>query len=318
MKIAAYIAGNKNIVKSSIIVFQSLQMFESDIDCFLFLDDLHISKQEHIEIEKNNIFLEKLPKDNLFTGSLSWPKEVFLNFLAPTILYQKGYDACIKLDHDILVIGPLDINNNFPVNKIFSLIEHNFETLSDSVLKDYDFFKNEFKISSYKKKSVMFGNVIINLKKYVEFDFWDKFKNAFETVITKSPSKSSDSFFADMGLFNLVLVKYKIKYKSMDVKYNTIASHQHVVNKKNLNIDDIRLIHYAGPKKPWCFFWFKWLTNPYFYYLRQLWIDFVERNTNFNKKLKFVSVKKDKKSILSKIVFSKYYRAYVKLFIRYF
>jgi lipopolysaccharide biosynthesis glycosyltransferase len=315
MKVAAFIAGDKNIIRSSLVVFASLQQYERNVDCFLFLSDLDIQNVDKEELKHHNITIEKLPKNNLFTKSLSWPKEVFLNYFVPNVLCKKGYDICLKLDHDILVVGKLDIEKNRPKNEIFSLIEHNYEKLSNSILDDYDFYKEEFNIGSFDKKSIMFGNVIIDLKKYVEIDFWNKYKDAFKKIITKSPSKNADTFFADMGLFAIVLEKYKIKYQKMDEKYNTVASHRHLKDKNKIETD-LRLIHYAGPKKPWGKNIFKFITNPYYFLLRQYWIDYVSENTNLNKKLEYVKQQNTLKSLMFRLVHSKLYLGYVKLFLK--
>jgi lipopolysaccharide biosynthesis glycosyltransferase len=315
MKTAAYIAGDKNIIKSSIVVFKSLQRYEKHLDCFLFLNDLDLAIEDKKELEASNIITEKLPEDNLFTKSLTWPKEVFFNYIVPKILYKNGYDICLKLDHDILIIGTLDIEKNRPKKEIFSLIEHNYEKLSDSILGDYDFYKREFNIDSFDKKSIMFGNVIIDLKRYNEFGFWDKYRDAFKLIITKSPNKSTDTFFADMGLFAIVLEKYNIQYRKMDEKYNTVASHRHVKDKNNINFD-FRLIHYAGPKKPWKRQWLKWLTNPYYFYLKNYWVDFTTQHTNFNRRLEYVNRRRTSKSLISTLVHSKLYLCYVKFFLK--
>lgn len=312
MRVAAYIAGDKGIVKSSIVVFKSLIKFHPEIDKFLFLSDINIEESDKMELLKLNIKLEMI-EDNLFQNSISWPKECFLNFKVPNILKGMGYDVALKFDYDVLVNGSLDIEENIPKDEMFTLMNHNYETLRDMVKNDYEFFEKEFKISQWSKKIGMFGNIYINLKKYTEEKFWEKYSFEYKNILENSPNKSPNSFFADMGLFALVLEKYEYSYKVMKEKYNCCASIRHLVNFEELDLNP-RFIHYSGPKKPWKKLGIKLLTNPYYSYLRQIWINFVMEETEFNWNLE----RENKKINLleSKIIKSEFYKRYLKIIVK--
>ena len=107
----------------------------------------------------------------------------------------------------MLINGKLDIEKNKPINNIFSSTMHNHQTINDMVLNDFDYFKKYFNINNWNKNCIFFGAVFIDLKKFVDFNFWEKLKKSYKEILEQSPSKSSNSFFADMGLFSLVLAQ---------------------------------------------------------------------------------------------------------------
>lgn len=312
MRVAAYIAGDKNIVRSSIVVFTSLIKHEPKIDRYLFLSNLKIEKKDKLIIDKLNIKLMKIA-DNCFKSSLTWPRECFLNFKAPVILNKLGYDVALKFDNDVLINGKLDVKNNVPKSAIFSMINHNHERLKDMIIKDWDYFSHRYNLPDKNKKIGMFGNVYINLNKYNKLKFWDKYKETYQEILKESPGQSSDSFFADMGLFAIVLEKYGLQYETIDEKYNCCASTRHLKSYRKLEMHP-RVIHYAGPKKPWKELGRRLFTNPYYAYLRQIWIDFVSENTEFNWDLK----SRDKQVSLTegKIIHSRFYKIFTRYFVK--
>lgn len=313
MKIAAYIAGDKNIIKSSIVVFTSLEKFEPQLCKYIFLDEVDLEVEDKKDLENLGVSIIRFEKDEIFTNSITWPKESFLNFKAPEILYDLGYDYAIKLDYDILINGKLDIDEQLPTKNIFSLNSHNYETLKDMILGDYEYFEKEFNVKNWFRKAPLFGNVYINLQKYRDFGFWEKYKNSFKEILTNTPSKGGDLIFADMGLFAAVMEKYSLEYDVNHDRYNSCASLRHLKKLDELDLNP-RVIHYPGPKKPWKPLGVKIITNPYYTFLREKWISFVMEETNFNWNLK--REKKEKNKISSKIIKSKAYRKYLEIYIK--
>ncbi len=308
-KIAAYIAGDLNIVESSIVVFASLKKFEKDIDLFLFLSCIEL-KDKHLRmLTELNVNIEKLKDETVFDGSIVWPKECFLNFSVPNILWEKGYSFGIKLDYDIIINGSLDIEKNKPQETIFSMTEHNYETIRDMVRGDYSFFKTNYNIVNWKKKATLFGNVYIDLEKYVVENFWGKYVEEYTRIIRESPSKNSNIIFADMGLFNLVLEKYSYDFERIDEKYNTCASVRHLTQYSKIDFSP-NVIHFPGPKKPWKNRGVKAVSNPYFNYYRNLWWEFVK-----DSKLELELID-GKKNQFRKIYKSKLYKLFTKFYVK--
>lgn len=308
-KYAAYIAGDLNIIESSLVVFTSLKKYEKEIDLFLYLSSEISNKKIVKQLEALGVNIEVLEEEKVFENSITWPKESFLNFSVPPILYKKGYEIGIKLDYDILINGKLDVEKNKPKKDIFSMTEHNYEKLRDMVRGDYEFFEEKYKIKNWDKKATLFGNVYINLEKYVEEKIWEKYKQTYNEIIKESPTKTADIIFADMGLFNVLMEKYDYTYEKIDEKYNTCVSYRHLTNISKLNFSP-NVIHYPGPKKPWKKLGLKVLTNPYFTYYRNLWWKFIEENQI---ELKFIS---EGTKGYDKKYESEIYKLYIKYFLK--
>lgn len=302
---AAFIAGDKGIISSSYVVFKSLIEHNDGIDCFICLPKGSYSNEEASNLKTLGVNFLDLEEDTLFSDCISWPKEAFLNYSIPNKLYELGYQMAIKLDNDLLINGNLNINDNFPKKYFLKTTVHNYDTFEDMFITHKDFYKNEFLISDekLKNKTITQGCLYINLEKYVNYKVWEKYKNIYKNIITKSPDKSNQSIFADMGILALVLYHYKLDYEILDDKYNYIVSSiKHLKNKESLDLSPI-VIHYAGPKKPWKKTkLLKYITNPYNIYYRQKWLDYTNSNKN--------------KGFKSKIINSSIYKLYLKIFIK--
>lgn len=299
-KVAAFIAGDKNIIDPSYYVFKSLFEYNSGIDAYICLPDGSYTNEDVAKLKSIGVKLLDLEDDSLFSGFKAWPKEVFLNFAIPDRLYELGYEVAIKLDYDILIQGDLDVKKNTP-RSIFKATR-GFQKFDHIILDYRDFYKEEFGLTEevMSKPAISFGCVFINLKEYYEKEFWNKFCDVYKRVITKSPDRSNKSVFSELGTVAITLEVYGFGFEVLEDKYNYIVSSTRHISHTRFIFDPV-VMHYSGRKKQWKKVnFFRYLINPYNCYYLQKWYDYVSSDK--------------KNSLKSKLINSALYKGYVLIF----
>ncbi|MED7788138.1 glycosyltransferase [Francisella sp. 19X1-34] len=299
-KVAAFIAGDKNIIDASFYVFKSLFDYNKSIDAFICLPSGSYTNEDVSKLKSIGVKLLDLEDDNLFSGFKAWPKEVFLNFAIPDKLYHLGYEVAIKLDYDVLIQGNLDVEKNTP-KSIFKATR-GFQKFDHVILNYRDFYKQEFNLTeeTMSKPAISFGCVFINLKEYYEKEFWNKFCDVYKRIITKSPDKTNKSVFSELGTIAITLETYGFGFEVLEDKYNYFVSSTRHIGHTKFMFDPI-VMHYSGRKKPWRKVEFiRYIINPYNCFYLQKWYDYEYPD--------------NKNTFKSKFIKSGFYKGYVLVF----
>lgn len=222
-------------------------LFRNNVDCniVIYLFYTKIGKKELIQlrkfIEKNHgvLYTVKINDDILEdvpVGALS--KETYFRLLAPRLL-PKDLDRILYLDIDIIVTG-----------NIREIYEVEFNNNLFMALPDTSSGIENFKKNLHMKNSDVYVNVgvlLMNLKQLrKEFDL-DKMIG----YAVKHPDKVPN---CDQDLINKF---YHDRIGYLDWKYNYEARFHSVLEifayfiQRKWLLNEVRIIHYMGQKKPW-------------------------------------------------------------------
>lgn len=250
-KYCAYVAGDKNIIYPSILLFLSMKRFhDSQIDFYIF-SDTSFANDEQLNICKlNNITLIDL-KDlksedyiDQFRSFDRYPKEIFYNYFAPIYLRQNySYDYAIKFDHDMLCVNPINLEEIIPSSsEIFTAFKTNKITdcLSISDVSLLQKSKN-WKIK-YSEQTVNAGLIVIDLKEFEKHNIHHLYSDIYTTIDNLSITFETKEQLA-FGLIQSVL---NCEFKDLSEKYNYRPGES-----TDCFNNDISIIHYTSAIKPW-------------------------------------------------------------------
>ncbi len=262
--------------------------YNDDIDLYLYTNIDQIDKQYEHLCEKYNINLYDIKKFSLkldgFTcfnsDGLSWPREVFANYLIPEDLMSK-YEYSIKLDYGLLSLKPSNIEKILPRNQLLLSSIFNQFNLYEMTQTDFDYYRDKYKISanSANKIGTNTGFLVINNANFKKYDVYNKMRKLLSDT-SKGPKDKDviSRIYGDQGLLTMVIGFHSIPVKYVDNGYN-VSSYmfKHVASEAG-----ITNFHFTGKIKPWkknvldleCFRTF----NGANYFLMSRWNRFIREN----------------------------------------
>lgn len=297
-KYAVFIAGDHNIFFPAVVAINSIKEFNKhlNLDYFIIFDGNKLDVNMINIMSKYNIkFIDS--KEILKFGSIDdlevmheaqWPKEVFLNWLAPSYFYKEGYDIAIKADYDLLCIDSWNEEDINLKEEVFSSHIWNTQNLLKdgvdfSILSKYGFLnESEAIATSY----MNVGFVVINLQFYNDYNCFSLFKKIYNDIVgCKKVNVAEQAAIS-------VLIKYlKLKTKNISCSYNyritTILPDNFYGKVKN--------IHFLTSNKPWRELSFKYAkayisdNRVHLYLFRQIWLDYASKFSEFNQYVKITS-----------------------------
>lgn len=170
---------------------------------------------------KKNVF-ENLPKNQY------WSKAMYFRFIMPRIL--KNVDKIFYFDADIICLK--NVGDFFDVN-----LENNIIAAVTDIKRVRKLKENVFNLPECTYFNS--GMMVINIKKWNEFDVFNKVLNYLKDTCNKYKHPDQD-------VLNIVL-NGNVKY--LDTVYNCIDVY-------SVKFQDIIILHLANHPKPWNKFWF--------------------------------------------------------------
>lgn len=247
MKICAYVAGDKNIINPSIVCLSSVKKYNKDIDVFIF-SELQAATGEQLRLcKKYDIaFIDTSTIDNKdiineFSDFQRWPVHVFYNYLAPHVLYAKGYDFAIKLDYDMLCINSFVMNEILP-QKDEGISVYLQAKISACVDKEnLKKLKEKFTINDYRAANV--GFIAFDLAYYTQNKILDKFKDIF-IYCNNNIARIAET--TEQFCFGLLQGVLGTTFKHIPYTYNFRPY------SGRCNLDEkVKILHYNCKDKPW-------------------------------------------------------------------
>ncbi len=253
MKIALFVAGDKNIFFPAVVALSSIDKSNPGVfDLYICFDGNDLTAEMQEVLDYYNIRF--IPKRDLEAfGSIEnlplmkegkWPLEIFLNWVLPKFFGAAGYRISIKADYDILGTAPYDISEIDPGEKILSGLTFDVNFEKEGVSKEL--------LGSWEQRGIYrkgvrsyinAGFVVFNNKLYSEFDFYNKLKDVFVEVVNECPGvKLAEQVAA-------AIVLSSVGVKEVPASYNQRVLWGSFVDEKLL--PDIKNIHYITSSKPW-------------------------------------------------------------------
>lgn len=254
-KYMAFIAGDENIGLGALVAFHSLRKHNPKIDCKLYtyverLEQYLVEEFRLLEVElvDINAYIKQVDIMNSQTiAGMTWPPEVFINYLIPTL--NTNYDYAIKLDYDVLVLGELELDLITPHPKqLLSSINNLYSCYNMNKIKQSKkLYDQNYKLDyeHMKKTGINTGFVVFDIKSYTSYDVFNQMLKVYQNVYSLD-QQAGELIYADQGLLNLTIDILNIKFKVIDTKYNLTTT-----NCRVFKGNDIILIHYTGVVKPW-------------------------------------------------------------------
>ena len=179
-RIAAYVAGDENIVYPGIMTLVSVKE-QNDLDLFLFTEMSKLTQHQISLIQEYNIAAvdvsELRTKANLdgFDGFHRWPVHVFYNYVAPIYLQERNYAYAIKLDYDMLCMARYDLQEILPSSEETISIVYK-RKLSEFVSEKIFTEKSGLSIKLEGYHSVTAGFFVANTQSFVDKKFFDVYR----------------------------------------------------------------------------------------------------------------------------------------------
>lgn len=256
MKIALFVAGDKNIFFPALVALDSINRQNPGIfDLFICFDDEDVTDDmraamRHHEVEfvsSKEIGgvsgIDRLPK--MKEGR--WPREILLNWALPDYLLAKGYEHSIKVDYDILCIAPYDMAEILPSSsEIVSGLTMAVDLEKEGVGKD---LLTELEVSDAYRPSVKTyinaGFVAFNNRLCKSFGFFDRLLVVYGKILSHSPGAN----LAEQIAVAIVLSVAPGGIKELAPAYNHRVRWGILVNEHL--IPEAKNIHYITGLKPW-------------------------------------------------------------------
>ncbi|SEH27507.1 glycosyltransferase [Selenomonas sp. KH1T6] len=248
-EICVYIAGDKRIINQSIVTLKSVKEYNDMVDIAIFQPDANdVTDEQRGLCKRLGIFIvglenvgEEYTKD---FGSFSrWPKEVWLNYIAPNYLEKRGYKYAIKMDYDMLCVKKFNLEELLPGDHIISYCEKRNSLSNFIEKKDVTQIENEYNIIfDAKIGTANVGFIVFDLKEYVKRNIANIFKDLYVFFIKKEIKVYGE--FIEQFLFSLLQLIIRIRFKKIPFSYNSTASYM-------MYNDECVVIHYNTDIKPW-------------------------------------------------------------------
>lgn len=247
-------AGDKNIFFPAVVALSSIMdnnpnqfdpfiSFPKDDLTDEMLDVLDFYKINYVDAsileKKHSIENMQLMKEN------NWPREIFLNWLFPYYLFNKGYEFSIKVDYDILCVDSYNMEDIIPRDNVMSGLFCKADLMKQGISEG---FLKKLDIEGLYNKAVdsyiNVGFVCISNKKYSELDFFNKLKKTYTEMLMACPQTE----LAEQAAVAIVLSTLNGVHK-ISSEYNQRIRWGSFV-KPNLK-PNIKNIHYITRMKPW-------------------------------------------------------------------
>jgi lipopolysaccharide biosynthesis glycosyltransferase len=221
-------------------------------------------------------------------------------------ILPKDVEKCFWLDSDLLVkCDLLEVSKKLPEDKLIAVVEDFPRTINgkDDFLRGFQYYEKieEFKnfvenVEGYNYFNA--GFLLINLKLGIEMGIFEELIKYFN----KYPGMA----LQDQDVLNIVFSQNnKDKTIWLDFKYNYITcSHIDKMKRKNLelNLEDAKIIHFAGYSKPWAIGKMEDTGNEYIQNFYMEWFKYLKISPLRNKydyyASKKVIIEKKKRDIL--------------------
>jgi len=254
LKVAIFVAGDKNIFFPAVIALNSIIENNPDLfDAFISFPkkDLTNEMVDALEYYKINYIDSSLLEeessieDMPLMMEMNWPKEIFLNWVFPYFLLENGYEYSIKVDYDILCLDSYDIDEIIPKDNVMSGLQINVDLQGQGLNKE---FLNELSEEGLYDKSIdsyiNVGFVCINNKLYCELDFFGRLKTIYIKMLTACPQTE----LAEQAAVAIALSTTNGVFK-ISGEYNQRIRWASLI-KPDLK-PSIKNIHYITKMKPW-------------------------------------------------------------------
>ena len=274
------------------IAIHSILENNSENYCFhIFINDISSSDLEKLKslpYKNVNIFIYWINDEAVknLQANQRFSTGMYYRLLAPYILYKK-IELFLYLDVDILCINSLSEIFSIDLREsILAAVEDNIEISHLNQLHKLGLNKN----SKYFNSGVMY----INSNRWVE----DKITEQFLELINKSTY-----IYPDQDVLNIILSK-SVKLISDKFNYKRWEKIPSIFFQENNN--EIAIIHFIGPFKPWSISGYNNLYNYYKY--RSLWKEqhFEKARNSQEFKKAFRSLWKEGHKISSILYYIKY------------
>lgn len=254
MKIALFVAGDKNIFFPAVIALTSIIENNPYIfDAFISFpkidltdemkDILHFYKINYVNpsILENKTSIDSMP----LMKEMNWPKEIFLNWLFPYHLLNEGYDYSIKVDYDILCVDSYNIADIIPHSNVMSGLYCKTDLTKQGISKEFlNELTSEGLYNSTCDSYINVGFVCFNNSMYSQLNFFDKLKNIYIKLLTHCPQAE----LAEQAAIAITLSTLN-GILQIPGEYNQRIRWGSFV-KPNLR-PNIKNIHYITKMKPW-------------------------------------------------------------------
>lgn len=285
-RFAAYVAGDENIALGALVALHSFNKYHPEVDLYLYSYPEKIDKKYLAEFKKIGVniiditqYKSDFSKFAVFEdGDLSWPQEIFMNFLVPTLLKDK-YDYVFKLDYDLLTIKRFNYEEIIPKNQVVLSSIYNPFNLYKQVAGDFKYYRKEFGVTKrfMRRIGINCGFLIINIKSFIKNDIFNEMQQIFNKLVADE-EVDENNIYGDQSLISMVIGFYSLPYKIIDTGYNVTS----ITAKQIPSIYDCFNIHYTGSIKPWKFNELDYENIDTFnganYFLNQVWRDYVKNN----------------------------------------
>ena len=254
---------DKNYIKYAGVILVSFinNHSSSNVVFHIFVDEIvdrdikflenYISEYKNIEVKIYFVNHEEIINFPQVAGT--WNLSIYYRVIAPQVLYGK-IDKILYMDVDICIVGNIKEIFEIPFYDNIALVVEDFALESKEVhtknigCSNFNYFNS--------------GVMLININKFYE----NKILKKFIDII----NFNSDNFlYYDQDALN-ILIGDKVKY--IDKKYN----YQEI----DLNYNDVKVIHFAGIRKPWFMFYNYFYFDKWRYFMvKSPWRSTIEGNS---------------------------------------
>ena len=249
-KIAAYIAGDENIIYPGIITLTSVKEHNgSNLDLFLFTEVSKLTQHQFDLIQKFSINvvdvseLDKRANIGKFSGFRRWPVHVFYNYVVPIYLCEQKYDYAIKLDYDMLCLSEYNFSEILPTySEVISIV---YKRKLSAFIDELTFEEKagfDLKLGDY--HSVTAGFFVVNTQAFVDKKFFDVYTSIYSSLQKSNFSSYVSQETVEQFTFGLVQSQLETSFKKIHPGYNYRPYYFQPFD-TNYNI------HFNTNKKPW-------------------------------------------------------------------
>lgn len=296
-RVAVYIAGDHNIFFPAIVTIASIKQHNAHhpFDFFISFKGEHLTGRMKQILDEHEIdFIDVSEFDQY--GSVSglalmrenrWPEEIFYNWIAPAHFHKMGYEYALKVDYDILCLGPYELSRLLNPDCTFTALTWDVNLRKDGFTNEH---ADALNLPEMNPDSVPYFNagfVSINLHRYVSGDLYEIFKSTYSTI----QSVGNEVNMLEQIALAVTAFRDPGTVSRLDESYNTRIT---TLPRMHAGLPNIRNIHYITQNKPWRPVDFRYL-NGYtkahktcLYMYRDAWTNFAAKIDGY---AEFVDVK---------------------------